>query len=97
MHRAMARKLAACEAVDVSACRRTVTGDYLLDTFRRDIDYCDAKTEQWIWSIGKTVRPLTLVMADNERVLVGPGTYLASTTQRHYEDTGAAIQCVWLR
>ena len=26
---------------------------YVLDAFAEDIDYCDAKREMWVWSIGR--------------------------------------------
>ena len=51
-HRAMARKLNANRAIDVSACPRV--GDYyILDDVVEGMDYCDAEREVWIWSIGK--------------------------------------------
>jgi len=97
-NRAMERKLARGECVDVSSCPRTVTGDHVLDGFVEDADYCDAKREDWIWSIGKLLRPLTLVMADNERRDYPAGTFLASTGTRHYsEGRSEAIECVFLR
>jgi hypothetical protein len=51
-NRAMADKLIRGEANDVSECARD--GDYyVLETFVEGRDYCDARTESWIWSIGK--------------------------------------------
>jgi hypothetical protein len=95
---AMQRKLRAREAIDVSGCRRTATGDYILKEFRYDTDYCDAKTEDWIWSVGKVLKPLPSVMADGSRETLPAGTFLASTSARHYSaGESDVIECVWLR
>lgn len=54
MHnRRMADKLERGDAIDVSGCPRTEAGDYILPEFVEDVDYCNARTEQWIWSIGR--------------------------------------------
>ena len=50
----MREKLVACRAIDVSTCRRV--GDfYLLPSplWIEGMDYCNASTEVWIWSIGR--------------------------------------------
>ena len=54
MNRAMARKLVAGECVDLSECERHGDGSYIVpdNLWQEGIDYCDAKTERWIWSIG---------------------------------------------
>jgi len=40
------------EAIDISS--RPRIGDYyVLDSFVEDVDYCDAKAERWIESIGE--------------------------------------------
>jgi hypothetical protein len=72
---AMKRKLEAGEALDV---RRMMTqvepaGGALvfrLTGFVEGVDYCDAETERWIWSIGRSL--LT-------------GSILASTDTRFYQ------------
>jgi len=96
INRAMQRKLKTHQAVDVSGCERTATGDYVLPEFRDGFDYCDAKSEEWIWSIGKLLRPLPSVMANNERRELPVGTFLASTSSRYYPDS-ETVECVWLR
>lgn len=48
----MAEKLRTGEAIDLSERPLTAEGFYKLDNFIQDVDYCDAKTEAWIWSIG---------------------------------------------
>lgn len=98
-NRAMQRKLERREAIDVSGCERTATGDYLLREFVDGVDYCDAKTEDWIWSIGKLLRPLPSVMANNERRELPAGSFLASTSTRYYHPESASdtFECVWLR
>jgi hypothetical protein len=99
MNRAMERKLRTHRAIDVSGCKRTATGDYILPEFVDDVDYCDAQSEEWIWSIGKLLRPLPSVMANNERRELPAGTFLASTSSRYYNPDceSDAVECVWLR
>lgn len=83
MHnKAMERKLQKKEATDLSGLPRTPAGDYVLlllllewrgriDRNTFVMDFCDAKTEEWIWSIGR----------DNES-----GDILASTTAKFYQN-----------
>lgn len=49
----MQEKLERGEAIDISSCTQNAEGDYLLKDFEDGKDYCDAKNECWIWSIGK--------------------------------------------
>jgi len=51
INKAMQEKLESGEAVDVSGCTREGRY-YVLESFTEDADYCDAKKEFWIWSIG---------------------------------------------
>ena len=48
----MEEKLAMKRAVDVSGCKR-VDDDYVITNYIDGVDYCDAETEEWIWSIGR--------------------------------------------
>jgi len=52
-NRRMQEKLAKMECLDVSQCLTNEEGAYLLTDFKEDVDYCNAKTEAWIWSIGR--------------------------------------------
>lgn len=54
-NRAMRDKLERGECVDLSRCCRLIDGSYLLplDVWQEDVDYCNAETEGWIWSIGQ--------------------------------------------
>jgi hypothetical protein len=70
-NRRMAEKLEQGDAIDVSGCERTPAGEYILARFAEDTDYCDARTEEWIWSIGREH---------------GTGRILASTDTRFYEN-----------
>lgn len=99
VNRAMSDKLKARKAVDVSKCRRTATGAYVLAQFNDDgVDYCDALTGDWIWSIGKTLSPLPSVLADGSREVLPAGTFLAATDSRFYSmGESQTIECVWLR
>lgn len=69
----MQELLTAGKAVDVSGCDVNDSGDYILEEFETDKDYCDGKKETWIWSIGR-----------NERT----GEILASTTSKFYQKPG---------
>lgn len=51
-NQAMRRKLNSGEAIDVSSLP-TYGGAYILPTFTEDVDYCNSRTERWIWSIGR--------------------------------------------
>jgi len=98
-NRAMQRKLARHLAIDVSGCERTAAGDYTPPEFVDGVDYCNAQSGEWIWSIGKLLRPLPSVMADNERRELPAGTFLASTSSRYYQPDceSDTVKCVWLR
>lgn len=97
-NKTMQRMLEKRQAIDVSGCERLMGGDYLLTWWQDGADYCDAVREHWIWSIGKVLRPLPSVMADNSRRVLQPGVYLASTTNRHYSmGKSPTIECVFLR
>jgi hypothetical protein len=52
-NRSMARKLIAGRAIDISKQPRTRGGYYILDHYVDGKDYCDAKQEAWVWSIGR--------------------------------------------
>lgn len=69
----MLEKLNKRDAVDVSAFARNADGDYILPDYADDVDYCDAKTEEWIWSIGRDLKT---------------GQILASTSPKFYQNTG---------
>lgn len=67
----MLEKLEKYDAVDVSIFPKNQDGDYILPEYVDGVDYCDADTEQWIWSIG---------------VHNGTGQILASTTGKFYQN-----------
>jgi len=71
-NQAMRRKLNSGTCIDVSVYP-TYGGAYVLPpgVFKEDYDYCDAKQERWIWSIGKRK---------------SDGTVLASTTDEFYQN-----------
>lgn len=54
-NRAMRNKLERGECVDLSTCDRTIEGFYIVppDVYQDDVDYCDAQTESWVWSVGR--------------------------------------------
>lgn len=97
-NKAMERKIRTGECLDVSGCERTVAGDYVLREFVDDVDYCDARAEHWIWSIGKVLRPLPSIMADDSGRTLEPGTFIASTSSKFYSaGESDTIECVFLR
>jgi hypothetical protein len=49
---AMHRKLMKGEAIDLSN-NEISNGEYEVIDFIEDMDYCDQKKEEWIWSIGR--------------------------------------------
>lgn len=69
---AMRRKLNSGDCIDVSMYP-TYGGAYVLPegVFKDDKDYCDAKRERWIWSIGRRK---------------SDGTVLASTSSEFYQN-----------
>lgn len=58
-NRRMFEQLVAGECLDLNDCVRTPDGDYILDDRHHvngeytGTDFCNAETEQWIWSIGR--------------------------------------------
>lgn len=86
LNKAMERKLRNKEAIDVSGCSQAILGKsrhvhYFMPSYTEGMDYCDAKTERWIWSIG--------------RRLVD-GQIIASTTVDLYGNP-EFYECLWLR
>jgi len=67
----MQEKLQSGDAIDLSDCKRTPDGDYIVTNFVEGVDYCDTKTESWIWSIGKNLET---------------GQVVASTSTKFYGD-----------
>lgn len=67
----MREKVSKYEAIDISDKPKNKDGDYILNTFIEDKDYCDIKEEFWIWSIG-------------EHIITGE--ILASTSNKFYQN-----------
>jgi len=72
-NKAMEHKLATGEAIDVSEFPRATSGEYVLDSFVPNTDYCNAVTEEWIISIG---------------IHIETGQIFASTTDKFYKAAG---------
>lgn len=87
---AMQEKLEKKEAFDVSGCKNDgvvydLTGVLTVsEIYDGDLDFCDAKTEKWIWSIG-------VVEVD------GKDRILAAVDSRFYGQRHDVEQCIWLR
>lgn len=94
-NQSMRTKLERGECVDLSGCRRhhlnrnvgdTVRRFYFVipsDVWQNDVDYCDAETEGWIWSIGRRL------YGD------GIGEIHASFSNELYQNE--QYHCLWLR
>ena len=50
---AMQAAIRAGDCINLEQCRRNEDGDYVISVFIENVDYCDAATEEWIWSIGR--------------------------------------------
>ena len=73
-NQAMKRKLLSGEAIDISEAKRTVDGQYILDGgFIEGKDYCDARTEEWIWSIGKHIESGHIYASKSTKFYQHPG------------------------
>lgn len=68
----MERKIKTGEAIDISTCVRTDEGAYHLIVFTEEVDYCDAKTEEWIWSIGEHLATGQILAATDTRFYNNP-------------------------
>jgi hypothetical protein len=76
VNKSMEHKLRIREALDVRKIGSEVKpGVFALlpGTFQADLDYCDAETESWIWSIGRCYETSTIY---------------ASTTAEYYGKEG---------
>lgn len=77
INKAMEEKLNSGSAVDLSGLQRTPSGDYILpaawwgEAELLGRDFCDAKTEEWMWSIGRDLES---------------GDILASTSTKFYQN-----------
>lgn len=70
-NKAMERKVALGEAIDVSNGH---IGNvyYKIDEYREGVDYCDAKNEIWIWSIGRRYSDGLIIAASNTSMYQNP-------------------------
>lgn len=69
INKSMQRRLATKQAIDVSKCRRL--GDfYVLDEVIDGKDYCDARKEVWIWSVGRR-KSDGVILASTTTILYG--------------------------
>lgn len=64
-NRAMRRKMACGDAIDVSRLP-TYGGAYILPSFIDGKDYCNARTERWIWSIGRRKSDGTILASHSD-------------------------------
>lgn len=65
-NKAMQRKIEDGDAIDISGFERTANGEYKIpeDIFDQELDYCNAATEEWVWSIGKNKDGVILAAMD---------------------------------
>jgi hypothetical protein len=92
-NRAMQRKLDNVEAIDVSDLER-LGPYYVLREYEDGVDYCDAKLEAWVWSIGRAERTCSF-MHEGVEFMVPKGMILVSLSNDLYQRPG--FECLWLR
>ena len=68
----MKEKIERREAIDVSRCDRTEDGHYILPHVVEGIDYCDAQSETWIWSIGRCVKTGQILASTSSEFYTNP-------------------------
>lgn len=72
-NQAMQRKLTSRECLDVRALGEEIEpGLYRLDHFIEDVDYADAETETWVWSVGKSKDDGKIYAATDTRFYQNP-------------------------
>lgn len=97
-NKAMERKLKSGDAIDVSGFEQTADGDYIVKHFEDGFDYCNAKTEEWIWSIGKSKGPGYVDMPDGTKRMFQKGFMIASESSKfHMLHDDDSWECIWLR
>jgi hypothetical protein len=74
LNRAMRDRLERGECVDLSTCARTAQGDYIVpvDVWQEDMDYCNADTEEWIWSIGRSHADAQIIASHSNYLYLNP-------------------------
>jgi len=80
LNKAIERKLKDKEAIDLSGYPRTKEGDYELgfddhgkiSDMIEGKDLCDAKTEQWIWSVGCHFKSRRVVASTTNKFYMDP-------------------------
>jgi hypothetical protein len=69
----MREKLDLGECLDVNKIGHAIgNGRFVLDRYEDGVDYCDAATEQWIWSIGRRVLDGVIVAAIDTSMYLNP-------------------------
>lgn len=68
----MQRKIETGKAIDISFFPRTKTGEYILPEYLPRMEYCDTRTEQWVYSIGKEYGTGAIHAATNTRLYQNP-------------------------
>jgi hypothetical protein len=69
----MREKLDLGECLDVNKIGHSIgAGLFVLDTYQDGVDYCDAASDAWIWSIGKHVTTGVIMAAIDSRFYQNP-------------------------
>jgi|ERR1043165_247403 hypothetical protein len=69
------------EAINLAGFPRNKDGDYILRKIKKNADYCDLSTWEWILSMGENKKTKEI---------------LASTTAKFYNNKPDGFECVWL-
>jgi hypothetical protein len=62
-------------AIDLRNCERDADGSYVIPAswFQVDADYCDTRSETWIWSIGYNTETGKILGSVGDRFMHEPG------------------------
>ena len=73
MNHAMKRKIESGTCIDVSKFTRE-GDDYIIPkgVYNSDTDWCNAETEQWIWSIGRRVSDGVVIASHSTKFYQNP-------------------------
>ena len=74
LNRKMEEKLRNGEAISLHKNEVTADGHYIIpeSQFMQDVDYCNAKTEGWIWSIGRRLSDGVILASHSTEFYLNP-------------------------
>lgn len=70
-NKAMERKIQNGECIDLSVYPNDGK-HYIITRFIEDVDYCDAKNETWMWSVGRRISDNVLIASTTTDLYQNP-------------------------